>query len=66
MLPYVPAWGPKLKRMQGLAPPSAVAAVSFLGLVAALLGDGCYDVIAWIMLSVPVGTVVWAIVKSRT
>lgn len=43
------------------AAPAAIAAVSIVGLVAALLGDGVHDVLSWIGLLVPVLAIAWAL-----
>ncbi len=45
---------------QIFALPLITALASLVGLVAALLGDGPLNVIAWIGLAVPVGLVCWA------
>jgi len=47
------------------AAPIAIAAVSLVGLVAALLGDGLNDWISWIGLAVPLVVIVWARLKRR-
>jgi len=41
--------------------PLAIAAISIVGLVAALLGDGAYDVMSWIGLAVPLLVIGWAL-----
>lgn len=40
--------------------PLLVALASLLGLVAALLGNGLFDVVSWLGLGVPVVLTVWA------
>lgn len=47
------------------AAPIAIAVVSLVGLVAALLGDGLNDWISWIGLAVPLVVIVWARLKRR-
>jgi hypothetical protein len=42
------------------AAPAAIAVVSLVGLVAALLGDGLNDWVSWIGLAVPLVVIVWA------
>jgi hypothetical protein len=48
-----------------LAIPAAIAAVSIVGLVSALAGDGLSDILSWVALAIPVATIVWAIRKRR-
>ncbi|NEX93335.1 hypothetical protein [Caulobacter sp. 17J65-9] len=48
------------------AVPALIAALSAVGLVAALLGDGVYDVASWVGLGAPVAAVTWAILRRRT
>ena len=45
------------------AAPLLIAAVSLVGLVGALLGDGAWDVIGWIGLGIPVAVLVWARIR---
>lgn len=40
--------------------PTLIAALSLIGLISALTGDGVRDLVSWITLGVPVLTVVWA------
>ncbi|MFW6413382.1 MAG: hypothetical protein ACOC0V_04530 [Oceanicaulis sp.] len=42
------------------AAPALIAAASVCGLVAALVGDGGYDMAGWIFLAVPVCAALWA------
>jgi hypothetical protein len=37
-----------------------------LRLVSALLGDGTWDVLPWLALSVPVGVIVWRVVRPAS
>ena len=53
------------KLAESLAVPAALAASSAVGLVVALLGDGVYDVIAWLAAGAPTAIIAWAIVKRR-
>ncbi len=45
--------------------PAAIALVTFLGLVAALLGDGLFDAISWVGLLVPLLVIGWALRGRR-
>ena len=45
--------------------PAAVAVLSLIGLVAALVGDGVWDVIGWIGLGVAVAVLGWALITRR-
>lgn len=46
--------------------PAAIAAISIVGLVSALTGDGARDAVSWIALAVPVAAVAWAMVRRRS
>ena len=47
--------------------PLLIATVSTAGLISALVGDGVWDVVSWIGLSVPVVVMVWYVwVKPRS
>lgn len=46
--------------------PILIAAISLIGLVAALTGDGMRDAASWLALGVPVATVAWAMRFKRT
>lgn len=48
------------------AAPLVIGAVSLIGLVSALAGDGAADRLSWAMLAVPVLAVVWAMRRRRT
>ena len=41
------------------AAPLAIGLLSVVGLVAALLGDGLWDVVSWLALGVPVVLMAW-------
>jgi hypothetical protein len=43
--------------------PAWIAAVSVVGLVSALLGDGVYDIVSWAVFAALIGLVVRAWVK---
>jgi hypothetical protein len=45
--------------------PAIVAALSLFGLVAALIGDGVWDVVGWLTLGVSIVVLVWALVARR-
>jgi hypothetical protein len=45
------------------AAPLALAVLTAIGLVAALLADGVWDGVSWIALAAPVAMVVWFIGK---
>lgn len=45
--------------------PAAIAALSLFGLVAALLGDGVWDVVGALTLASSVATTVWALATRR-
>lgn len=47
------------------AVPAAIALASLVGLIAALLGDGAFDVVSWLALGVPLVVVAWAM-RKRT
>ena len=44
--------------------PIALALVTAIGLAAALLGDGLWDVSSWLALSLPVVVIVWQVVRE--
>lgn len=46
--------------------PLAIAALSLVGLVSALTGDGLRDAISWIALAMPVIAVIWAMKARRS
>ena len=48
------------------AVPLAIAAVSAVGLLSALTGDGWRDVVSWVGLAAPVLAVIWAMRARRT
>lgn len=53
----------RLKRI--FAVPLLIAAVSLVGLVAALMGNGVFDVLSWLALAVPLAATVWAMKVRR-
>ncbi len=46
------------------AVPVVLALLSGIGLVAALLGDGIWDVVSWITLAAPIVLVLWHVGRS--
>ena len=50
---------------QGFRAPAAIAALSLFGLVAALLGDGVWDVVGAVTLASSVAATVWALATRR-
>ncbi len=46
--------------------PMLIAALSLIGLVSALTGDGMRDVLSWLTLGVPVAVVGWAMRARRS
>ncbi|MBF0664296.1 MAG: hypothetical protein IR159_01910 [Brevundimonas sp.] len=47
------------------AAPAIVAVLSLTGLVAALIGDGAWDVVGWLGLGASVAVPAWALVARR-
>ena len=47
------------------AMPIALAALTLLGLVSALLGDGWRDVLSWAALGTPLAVLAWAWCRRR-
>ena len=45
--------------------PTAIAVISIVGLVGALLGDGWLDAISWVGLLVPLLVIAWALRYRR-
>lgn len=43
------------------AVPMVIAVFSLVGLVAALLDDGVYDLLSWLALGVPVAVIFWSL-----
>ncbi len=43
------------------AAPLVIAVFSLVGLVAALLDDGVYDLLSWLALGVPVAVILWSL-----
>jgi hypothetical protein len=54
---------PRARRL--FAIPSAIAALSLIGLVSALAGEGPVDWLSWAALAVPVFAVAWAMRRRR-
>lgn len=53
------------RRVRVWTAPVLLGIVSVVGLVAALLSDGAGDVLAWLTLAAPVGTVVWFVPRRK-
>lgn len=45
--------------------PIAIGAVSTIGLVAALVGDGLLDAVSWTTLAVPLAIILWAFARRN-
>ena len=45
--------------------PMALAVVSLTGLIVGLLGDGWYDILAGLTMSIPIAIMAWALMKAR-
>jgi hypothetical protein len=45
--------------------PVIIALFSLIGLVAALLDDGVYDLLSWLGLAVPVAVIAWSLRWGR-
>ncbi len=45
--------------------PAILAVLSGVGLISALLGDGVWDGLSWLALSVPIAVVAWCAVLRR-
>jgi hypothetical protein len=45
--------------------PIILALASLVGLVSALLGDGVFNVISWVILAGLLGVIVWALATRR-
>lgn len=46
--------------------PAILAAASLIGLVSALVGDGPFNVISWLILGSLLGVIVWALATRRS
>ena len=47
------------------AAPAVIAALSAIGLISALTGDGWRDALSWIGLGAPLAAVAWAMARSN-
>lgn len=45
--------------------PVLLGAISLVGLLSALLGDGGWDVVSGLVLGLPNGMILWYVVRSR-
>ena len=48
-----------------LAVPAVVAVLSLTGLVAALIGDGMWNVVGWLGLGASIAVLAWALIARR-
>lgn len=55
-------WRPLVRTF---AAPTVIAIASLIGLIAALLGDGGFDITSWVALGIPVAAIVWAMARRR-
>ena len=46
--------------------PAILAAISLIGLVSALVGNGLADALSWAALTIPIAAVAWAMRVKRT
>ena len=46
--------------------PAILAVASLIGLVSALVGDGLFNVISWLILGSLLGVIVWALATRRS
>lgn len=46
------------------AAPMLLAAVSVVGLLSALLGDGVWDAVSWFALAAPVAVIAWMLYRG--
>ena len=46
-------------------PPAILTAVTFCGLLSALLGDGIWDAASWFALAIPLAVIVWKYCQSK-
>lgn len=46
--------------------PALIAALSLIGLITAMTGDGWRDAAAWLALAVPIASVAWAMRSRRS
>jgi hypothetical protein len=49
----------RLSLRQVFAAPLAIAVLSTVGLISALVGDDIWDVLSWLTLAVPVTVILW-------
>ncbi|GGH08439.1 hypothetical protein [Silvibacterium dinghuense] len=45
--------------------PAVLAAITAVGLLSALLGDGVWDALSWLLLAVPVGIIAYCMGRPR-
>jgi hypothetical protein len=49
-----------------LAIPALLAAIGFIGLISALLGDDLWDVLSWIALATPLAVILRYVIRPAT
>jgi hypothetical protein len=49
----------RLSLRQVFAAPLAIALLSTVGLISALVGDDIWDVLSWLTLAIPVAVILW-------
>ena len=49
----------RLSLRQVFAAPLAIAVLSTVGLISALVGDDIWDVLSWLTLAIPVAVILW-------
>ena len=55
----------RLSLRQVFAAPLALAILSTVGLISALVGDDIWDVLSWLTLAVPVAVILWYWMRRR-
>lgn len=46
-------------------PPAVFAAITIVGLLSALFGDGAWDALSWVTLACPIAATVYFVLRSR-
>ena len=55
----------RLSLRQVFAAPLAIAVLSTVGLISALVGDDIWDVLSWLTLAIPVAVILWYWLRRR-
>ena len=55
----------RLSLRQVFAAPLAIAILSTVGLISALVGDDIWDVLSWLTLAIPVAVILWYWLRRR-